>query len=182
MSWGEVKKINSDLSVSLDKKLDSLSTKINSNLNIPLNNKMEYVDGLFKRGANVRYITNRATNRNNLVLVDVTGSGILTVCKLEGRCYSSGSGTPTYNYSDKIYVDGVLVQTFTANLRYNDYVNRGFEFKKDSSYGFKIGNIPSDSIRETNIPIIFNKSLKIVSTLNGNAVEQAITTINYGLY
>ena len=71
MSWGEVKKINSNLSVPLDTLIGNLRL---NNSNVYLSDRMQYVGGIIPRNTIPKIITPEA---NNGVVYEYSGKTII---------------------------------------------------------------------------------------------------------
>lgn len=167
MSWGEVKKINSDVSV-------------------PLNERMGYVNGLIKRGAvaNTLSMTTLKYQQNvdavnDIELLNVSGAGYV-----DGIDISSNSGADYYFQSGSssiqitLIVDGVEFAVFSAsssvtatNLK---KASSNVKITVDMNKTAADGTIHSMSVNtdesitfESNVPIVFARSLVVQCTHSG---------------
>lgn len=181
MSWGEVKKINSDLSVSLDKKLDSLSTKINSNLNVPLDtlignlrlnnsnvylsDRIQYVSGIIPRGFTEKTVSYKKSGTSSYsgALLNISGRGAL----LFSEVFGNGS-YDNINASMVITLDGTkVINMKTTNAR--SVLNITTDLTSPySTVDLSSNNVTLDNSGIINYALSFSKSLKITANLSNN--------------
>lgn len=164
MSWGEVKKINSDL-------------------NVPLNERMGYVGGVIPRGA-IKKVIQSNTPRAKATILDISGKGVVDKVELAVSSLNNWNAAG----SILVYIDGELLFTISDSYSVpSGSRTTSVKYDVNSCVCSDYKNIEVGKENILNLPLIFNKSLKIVhnsqsSNANGGSSAYDTAYITYGLY
>lgn len=147
MSWAEVKKINSNMSVPLDK-------------------KVAYVGGVIQRGAAVKSIADDSMSLDvDSVILSVEGKGAL----LEYGCevHATTAAASNTNVDLRIYLDGVWKGSAQAYINYPTVCDMSSQLKTDLNalYSYDPKKVVNSTV-VINYPLYFNESAKIVKRIS----------------
>lgn len=168
MSWGEVKKINSDL-------------------NVPLDERMGYVGGIIPRGTVQKQVTKQISYSDGVFngeILSVNGKGALASAVV--TCYA-GSTTDAYSACEIDIDDGSRIITIgdittnTTKGKAGFYVDLSASFSDIGVMDESEISIPADAYYTVNKPILFEKSLKVTAKLFTKKVSASTCSINYAL-
>lgn len=168
MSWEEVKKINGDMSLSLDE-------------------RMVYIYGMIPRGASKREL-NEVAPASNTTVLNVSGHGMLYYAMIynPGQSYEYNSTIAITIYIDESLSSKRIITITRTNNRAGgstalttDLASLGI--LEANKFDLSSNNITINGIsKSTNIPILFSKSLRIVTT--SNWFDQAKLSTHYYLF
>lgn len=168
MSWGEVKKINSDLSM-------------------PLDERMKYINGILPRGiANKNVSKTVKLSSFSGEVLNISGSGVVM-----GATCSCESYNETYARISIDIDNGEKIITIGDTVQRTSGVNTSFAFDIDSSTSDflesdNVLDVPVNSRKTINFLIEYKKSLvvtmDIYSEKSNNVGSASSATFNYGIY
>lgn len=165
MSWGEVKKVNSDLS-------------------IPLDERMGYVVGAVPRGVISKCISSTGTGAE-VEILNIEGSGGITEMTVTGAVNAATFGGYTANI--KVYIDENTSDSKTIIF----HGNGNYHGLSTNTVSIDINNVICDVDLSNdaeittngsyviNAPIIFKKSLRVVFY---GQISGCSTSIKYALF
>lgn len=161
MSWEEVKKINGDMSLSLDE-------------------KMTYVYGLIPRGAVKKELVYE--NVGNMTMVNVSGRGMLEFLYIYGNSSSEHTINVTAYLDESLSSKKVItlqnVVSYGAGRAISMNTNLdSIGILENQAFSHDSSNIIITKNSATNIPILFSKSLRVV--ISGSNGRDNVTVKYY---
>lgn len=167
MSWGEVKKINSDLSV-------------------PLDERASYVGGVIRRNVEKRSVEKDFYSGSDTVketILDISGSGALQYIQV----FNTAQGTSNSYVKCKIQIDNndpieikmVSNGAYGVVLDINTDVNSIFTDVFSREITVSEHRVVTNSL-VTNTPLVFKNQLKLSCEIGGYGVSKGFRA-NYGL-
>lgn len=164
MSWSEVKKINSDMSVPLDNLITKCSDKITE--------RATYIDGLFPRDKKLLAYSTSGTSSKSRWL-EITGSGIIVYASMAGAITSMGG---SIGANTVIVVDDLTEYTLYSTVSYGSSSNTYITYENTIYDNFKYASnrIFNGGTFKTNEGIPFKKKFYVnynITSANGSGLS-----------
>lgn len=165
MSWGEVKKVNSDLNVPLDERMDSIGNT--------LKQKVEYAYGIIPRGIVLTTIRKNSLPTNGVEMLNIKGTGYL--------CEFTAKGNGTYDSKIEVWIDKGTNNEQYYSAQSTDGSESGMRIQMSNDFSTGLSENLTNSLITRNCPIKFEQSLRIVGSAIGTTAASAYCLVSYFL-